>query len=145
MKIELHKLTDSVELVGKIFWICDFRCPDLTKKPARNVRPTKAMLVDIKEAKKAIYYSLTYFSEVSKDGNRKKSSEIGIFDNTGYRFREGVPLNVFDNKNECIEFYRAQCDEVINQLEEKRKTALQNIDKDIKEVKKLKQLEQENG
>lgn len=136
MKIEIEQLTDSTALVGEIFWICDFRRPDLTKKPIRNVRPTMAMVVDRTEAKKRIYYSNTYFSLVNKNGERIKSSEIAIFDNTRFN-RE--PINVFDSKNECIKFYNAQCDEVINRLTEKRKTALQCIDFDIEAIRALKQ------
>lgn len=145
MEIDVKTIINDKSKAGQIFWVCDYRRPDINKKPIRSVKPTRAMLVSSENAKKRIYYSLLYFSEIGKDGNYKKSSVISIFDNTGYRTYKGEPLAVFDNKTECINFYNKQCDDVISKLKEKRRTALSDIDTEIKNTEKLKKQGQENG
>ena len=44
---------------------------------------------------------------------------IGIFDTTGYRSYAGIPLHVFDNKRESVEFYNDQADKIISAIDDK--------------------------
>lgn len=120
MELDIKVVKELGPHVGKKVWICDYRQPDLDKKAARHVPPTEVFIVSNTEnpPPKTIYYSDTHFRSLTKTGE-PSSKVIGIFDNTGYRAYPGIPLHVFDNKEECVEFYNEQADKIISALDDK--------------------------
>ncbi len=142
---ELSKLSME-EIVSKIrageldyehFWICDYRRPDLNKKPIRAVKPTHVMVMPNSDLKPnvRIYYSESHFKPVSKDGSKILSKCIPIFDNTGYRAYTGVPLQVFRNQNDCIEAWEASVEHVIAELQDKKSTIIHDLQEQIDNLK----------
>ena len=113
MKIEPK---DIGNYVNKFVWICDYRYNDYLQKPIRKVLPQKVMVKDNQETNKRIYYSEYHFCGLDKNDESLKSKIIGIYDNTGYRGYEGVPLNIFDNKEECYECFYNLCDVIIKEF-----------------------------
>jgi hypothetical protein len=120
MELDIKVIKELGSHVGTKVWICDYRQPDLDKKAIRHVPPTEVFIVSNEENKtnKKIYYSDTHFRPVGKNGEAS-SKMIAIFDNTGYRAYPGVPLHVFDNKEECVDFYNDQADKIISAIDDK--------------------------
>lgn len=120
MRIDVNQLTCDTDLVGKSFWICDYRQPNIDQKPIRHLKPTLAVLTSNSEItnRKTVYYSANHFRPLTAKG-KPSSTIIGIFDNTGYRSFTGVPIAVFDNEQECIDFYNAQADTIIEEISQK--------------------------
>ena len=110
MKYNLTEITNA-EHDGVIVYICDIRHNDSPfSKLIRNVPPIKVIIQSNDElpSNKRVNYSLSHFKKLNKYDEPLKSSIIKPFDNTGYRSFTGIGLNVFDNMDECIEFYKAQ-------------------------------------
>ena len=94
-------------VLRKDVWICDYRCgDDIFKKPIRSIPPKKVRIFDAESAKKNIYYSPIYFREVK--GDKILNTEIAPCDNTGYRGRSGVSVNIFETESECQRCYGKQ-------------------------------------
>ena len=96
-------------IIGKQVWICDFRLnskKDL--KPIRSLEPTFVQIIDNKElpANKTVYYANTHFREI-KNGKLLKKV-IAPYDNTGFRSYPGIAVNIFETRNECVDFYNHQ-------------------------------------
>lgn len=112
-------------VLGKEVWICDYRCgEDIFKKPIRSIPPIKVKVFNAETARKNIYYSPIYFKEIK--GDKILSSEIAPCDNTGYRGRSGVSVNIFESESECQRCYG-------NQLMK----AKEQYDKEFSYIKKL--------
>ena len=94
-------------VVGKEVWICDYRCgEDIFKKPIRSISPKRVRIFNAKSARKNIYYSPIYFREIK--GDKVLNTEIAPCDNTGYRGRAGVSVNIFETESECQRCYGRQ-------------------------------------
>jgi len=138
MKIATKKIRDG-EMVGDIVWVCDFRKPDLDKKPIRHVKPTKVIIKSNEDLpkNKTVYYSMNHFSPINNKG-KATSKIISPVDNTGYRSFSGVEINVFDNEVECKAYYRCQCQDVINRYHAKISCAVEVLRKQQLEIINLK-------
>lgn len=119
MKLDINEITTTDKNVGRVFWICDYRQPDINKKAIRHLRPTEAMLVsnDNLPENKTIYYSNNHFRAMNAKGGIS-ATPIPVFDNTGYRSNSGTPIAVFDNEQECINFYNEQIDTIVAMYDE---------------------------
>lgn len=128
MEIDVNKITNSKEFVGKKVWICDYRQPDLDKKPIRHVKPTEVMVFSNEDlpANKRVYYSENHFRKLSAKGV-PSSTIIGVFDNTGYRSFTGVALKIFDNKEDCIEEYKKMADVILLDVDNRMATVLKSL------------------
>lgn len=92
-------------ILGKHVWICDYRVNyNAVLKPIRDVKPMEVVIADAKTCKKNIYYSPVYFQPVK--GKKVLSTVIAPVDNTGFRCRSGVSVNIFDTKEKCVKCYR---------------------------------------
>lgn len=112
-------------VLGKEVWICDYRCgDDIFKKPIRSISPKKVRIFDTESARKNIYYSPIYFREVK--GDKILNTEIAPCDNTGYRGRSGVSVNIFETESECQRCYGRQLME-----------AKEKYDKEYSDIKSL--------
>ena len=118
MKIETKEIREG-KRVGERVWICDYRRPDLNKKPIRNIPPTYCEVVDNDGLPnhKRVCYSKTHFRPISKSGSLLKRI-ISPVDNTGYRSFCGVELNVFDNEEECKKHFVRQCLDVAERFQD---------------------------
>ncbi len=121
---------------GKKVFICDYRVPDLDKKPIRSVEPTEVMVRSNDETKKRIYYSNSHFVTLKKNGE-PSSKVIPLYDNTGFRSYTGEPVKVFDNLAECEAQWNDDLSYVQNRWIEKRKTAIQVIDDHINKIDEM--------
>lgn len=126
--------------VGQMVWICDFRL-NPTKgadKPIRHIKPTHVEIVSNNELPKGkiVYYSEVHFRPINKNGKRL-SKIIPPYDNTGYRSFTGEALNVFTRKEECIEFYKNQCDKAIDILENEKQERINFYTDKISEIRGL--------
>jgi hypothetical protein len=135
MEIDVKTVIKLGPHVGTKVWICDFRQPEIDKKAARHVPPTEVFIVSNEEndTKKSIYYSDTHFRPVGKNGEAT-SKMILVFDNTGYRSNTGIPLHVFDNKEECVEFYNEQADQIISAIDQRMSSVLVHLNKHKEEI-----------
>lgn len=127
---------DNDELkYGQIVWICDYRHNDIFKKPIRNIKPIKVMVIDNEKLpkNKRVYYSETHFRKLNKKGEAN-STVIVPFDNTGYRGYTGKCVDIFDNEIECIKCYLKQCAEIMKMIENGRKESNERFNNMIKEV-----------
>jgi hypothetical protein len=126
MKLDSKELTkkDSPHL-GKIFWICDYRQPDLDKKAIRHVQPTPVVLVSESELPKGkrVFGSYNFFKKLNNKGAIVDGSIIPICDNTG----STVPVSIFDNESECRNHYAAMADAIIDSLDNRMATILQRL------------------
>ncbi len=137
MEIEIKDLIDDDSpFIGKKLWISDFRREDIDKKPNRHIRPQLALLRHNDElpARKSIYYSNTHFVGLNKKGEAAKSKIMSIFDNTGYRWRTGTPVKIFDSEQECRASYVAQAKEIIVELDERILSAAKHWQAEKNEV-----------
>lgn len=136
MKIDIKEITDGNKWVGKMVWICDFRRPDLDKKPIRHVRPTNVLVRSNEELppKTRIYYSNNHFCKLNSKGEPTASGIIPVVDNTGYRMISGTPVLVFDNEEECNEAYCIMADAIIDQLDLKMSSVLLDLNKQKEDI-----------
>ena len=124
-------------IIGKEFWICDYRVNDVDNKPIRNVFPklVRVFSNDELSKNKNVYYSPIHFREVK--GKKVLSAIIAPYDNTGYRAYTGVSLNIFNTQKECRECFERQCNQAISQykkaIEEKTNMYCERIN-EIKEL-----------
>jgi len=130
------ELANNLLKAGQVVYICDYRFIDINNKPIRHVKPTKVMVVDNSELpkNKTVYYSETHFRPFTKTG-KVSNKIIAPFDNTGYRYRTGGCVNIYDNMEECIEKYNKQCELAINELNVGKTNAIDRFDGLIKDVK----------
>ena len=128
MIIKLENLT-----AGQKVYICDFRQEDLNKKPIRNIQSMIVQVVSNNDLpkNKTVYYSDVHFRMIKSKGEGVTSRIIPPFDNTGYRSYPGVMLNIFDNYEECANFYNSQVDDVIQRLEHEKEFAVIDIQQRI--------------
>lgn len=116
MKIE-PKDIENGSFNGRYVWVCDYRYNDINDKPIRHVHPQRVLVRSNSELQgKKIYYSESHFVELNSK-NKPTSKVIALFDNTGFRSYPGVPVNVFDNEQECLVHYHGQKEEILNMLE----------------------------
>ena len=134
MKIEPK---DIGNYANKFVWICDYRYNDYLQKPIRKVLPQKVMVRDNKETNKRIYYSEYHFCGLNKKDEPLMSKIIGIYDNTGYRSYKGVPLNIFDNREECYQCFYNLCDNIGNGIIKRRTDIYNGLTNKFNEVWKL--------
>lgn len=132
MKIDPKEIANG-SYDGKKVFICDYRVPDLNKKPIRSVEPTEVMVIDNDQTKKRIYYSSSHFVPLKKNGE-PSSKVIPLYDNTGFRSYTGEPVKVFDNMAECEAQWNSDLKEVQVRWAERRKTALTEIDEQISKI-----------
>ena len=116
MKIDTKEIREGGR-IGEKVWICDYRRPDLYKKPIRNITPTLCVICsnDDLPKNKTVYYSETHFRPVSAKGVVLKKI-ISPVDNTGFRSYSGVELSVFDSEEECKKHFVKQCFSVAGKL-----------------------------
>lgn len=136
MQIDIKEITTG-KRNGEIVYVCDFRQPDLNKKPIRKVLPTRVLVVSNAEAKETIYYSESHFVELKADGTRK-AKIIKPYDNTGFRGYTGEPVSVFTEEKECVDFFNNQCDKILEELNRKKDTVIDSINMQINEINNLK-------
>lgn len=135
MKIDVKEIANG-SYNGKKVFICDYRVPDLDKKPIRSVEPTEVLVRDNDETKKRIYYSNSHFVSLKKNGE-PSSKVIGLYDNTGFRSYTGEPVKVFDNLAECEAQWNDDLKFVQDRWIERRRTALQDIDNQIHKIDEM--------
>lgn len=104
--------------VGNCVYICDHRFNDINSKAIRHIKPQKVAVIsnDDLPKNKRVYYSRYHFRPLNSKG-LPTTKIIAPYDNTGYRSFTGVSLNIFLDENECIEYYKKQCDEIISRFE----------------------------
>ena len=125
-------------VIGKKVWICDYRLnSNCDAKPIRAVKPTFVELTSNDELppNKRVYYSPIHFREIKN--NKTTSKIIAPYDNTGYKSFTGVCLNIFENKNDCIEFYKKQLGIAKEQYKNKYNSIKNMIDTKINEIDSL--------
>jgi hypothetical protein len=129
MKIDIKEIQEGTNFVGKMVWICDYRKPDINKKPIRHVRPTHVLVRSNSELPKnvRIYYSNNHFCKLNKNGDPIASGIIPVFDNTGYRMYSGTPVQIFDNEKECNEEYCKMSDEIIKEIDLRMSSVLLSL------------------
>lgn len=105
----LKKFENNVE--GHVVFVADIRVADGGNKFIRNVPPSRVTILsnDKLPEGKTIYYSEFHF--VAMKGDKLLKKIIAPFDNTGYRSFAGTSLHVFENLDECVDFYNKQIDE----------------------------------
>jgi hypothetical protein len=125
-------------LNGKIVWICDYSQPDLNKKPLRNVKPTKCIVVCNGELpkNKTIYYSESHYRALNKKGE-PVGRPISPVDNTGFRSHQGSPLNTFEKKDDCIRSWNGMLSEVHKRLQDKLENAEETIKIEIDKINSM--------
>lgn len=126
MKIDVKALCNTTEGVGRIYWICDYRRPDLSKKPIRHIPPTQVIVVDNETTKKRFNYSEIHFAKLTAKG-LASSTTYPVYDTTGYRSYPGVPLEAFETKEECVKRYNELADVIIDAIDEQLKHAVDNL------------------
>ena len=132
--IDIKEITNG-KLDGQKVWICDFRYDDYGNKPIRNIQPQLVLVRSNNETTKRIYYSKSHFVGLNKNGKPLKSKIIAPFDNTGYRFIGGTPLNVFYNEEDCVQCYKEQLKIAIEGLTNYKDKISKVIDSKIEELK----------
>lgn len=140
MKLDISEVTKNSDNVGKTFYVCDHRKPDFNKKAIRNVKPILIIVLDLKnfeeEGKKypRVYYSNFALIPVDSKGKPKYSGHVSPYDNTGYRSYAGTPINVFDNYEECVNFYNQQVDNVVNEYKNYISTVVDSFTKEMESI-----------
>lgn len=119
MRIDIDQITGG-KIRGGIIYVCDFRKPDLSQKAIRHVKPTKVVVYTEAEytaagkAMPRVNYSYSVLIPLNKNDEPVWSKLIKVYDNTGYRSYPGIPLEAFSTMEECIEYYNAQVQEVVD-------------------------------
>ncbi len=137
MQIDIKEIVEAnSKWIGKTVWICDFRRPDIDKKPIRHLKPTKVIVRSNKDMtkKKTIYYSENHFCKLNNKDEIVESGVIPVFDNTGYRAYTGVPVSVFDNEQECNQNYCKMANLIIEKIDEKMENILDYLTKEKEEI-----------
>lgn len=130
---ELKELyPDMSALIGKTFWICDYRYGvDVLGNAIRNIKPTEAVLeIDTKKTNEFREYYL--FRKVDKKGELLKTA-INPYDNTF----SSNPINVFPNERECLYHYKKQCVKNKKDIEEARIKLNDSLDKRIMKLNEI--------
>jgi hypothetical protein len=135
MKIKVDDVRKGDNYLNKDVWVCDLRFKDGLEKPIRNVRPIKVSIQSRALVKKIIYYSDNALVPYNKKGELNFNQAFGIFDNTGFRSYPGVPLDIFDSEQECVEQYKFLVTLAINDLENAKKNMIEVIDDRITKLK----------
>lgn len=133
------KYENLENIIGKRFWICDYRLNSKKdSKPIRNVPPKLVQVFsnDDLPKNKRVYYSPVHFREVKND--KILSTIIAPYDNTGYRAYTGISLNIFKTELECVNCFNKQCDEAIKEYEDELKRRTDEINSRINEIENLK-------
>lgn len=132
---EFKNLLNKNIKYGDTVWVCDYRHNDILEKPIRHVEPQKVFVVCNSELpkNKTVYYSDFHFRPVGNKG-QMLSKIIAPFDNTGYRSYTGVSLNIFLTKEECIEHYIKQCNDIKDSVESERKRVSVKLNQMIDDV-----------
>lgn len=144
MKIDINEIVKNTAHRGKKYFVCDYRRPDLGKKAARNLAPTEVIVLSDEDFTEndlkvpTVYYSCVALAKLNKKGEPKYTSLVPPYDNTGYRYRTGVGINVFDSEEECINFYNQQVQDVVDVLEGELLVAQTRIQFQIDETNNLK-------
>lgn len=144
MKLDISEVTKNFDSVGTIFYVCDYRKPDFNKKAIRNVKPTKIIVLDQKHFEEVgkkyprVYYSNFALIPVDSKGKLKYGSHVPPYDTTGYRSYVGTPINVFDNYEECVDFYNKQIDNVVNMYKNYISTVVDSLTKEMETIQELK-------
>lgn len=144
MKLDISEVTKNSSNISKTFYVCDYRKPDFNKKAIRNIKPTKIVVLDQKHFEEVgkkyprVYYSNFALIPVDSKGKLKYSSPVSPYDTTGYRSYAGVPINVFDNYEECVEFYNYQIDNVVNLYKNYISTVVNSLTKEMESIQELK-------
>lgn len=141
MQYDITDVVGSSKYAGKKLWICDYR-KTIDKKAARHVKPTEVFIADktIFDAAgldPTIYYSMVGFATLKKDGSPNLKKLIPPFDNTGYRSYAGVGVAVFDNENECIDYYNGQVEATVAMYEIKIQHVIGQLSQEMQEIKNL--------
>lgn len=104
---------------NKTVWICHYNHPDLHKKPLRNIKPTKAIIMSLSDIAnvKNMYYTKSCFVPLNKSNSPLKKY-ISPVDNTGFRSHYGNELFVFDTEAECRTEWDKQIDEYITRKDD---------------------------
>jgi len=117
MRVDTIEIADG-KLNGQIVYVTDIR--SRSKKPfdkqIRFIKPTKVIICDNETTKKRIYYSLSHFRTLRKDGITPTSKVIPLVDNTGYRFPSSESVDVFTTLEEANEAYVIARDIISNQM-----------------------------
>lgn len=144
MRLDISEVTKNPDSVGKTFYICDYRKPDFNKKAIRNVKPTLITVLDTKHFEEVgkkyprVYYSNFALIPIDNKGKLKYSNPVPPYDTTGYRSYAGTPINVFDNYEECVEFYNQQVDNIVNQYKNYILTVVDSLTKEMESIQELK-------
>lgn len=142
MRIDIDKIT-SGEMRGEVIYVCDYRKPDLFKKAARNLPPTKVVIYTQKDyddaGKKApqVYYSNCALVPLNNKEQPVWSRVIKPYDNTGYRSYPGIALEAFSTEEECIDAYNLSVQGVVDDYNEAILNAPLNLIAEQKAIKKL--------
>lgn len=134
--IELKELIGNGKVkTGDLVYICDYRYNDINNKAIRHIKPQKVAIVSNNDIpkNKTVYYSDHHFRPLTSKG-LPSSKIIAPYDNTGYRFYTGTSLNIFLTEKECIEFFKKQCDEIIETCEAAKIRQLKYYNDRIEEV-----------
>ena len=125
---DLTKKIQNGEMDGKAVWVCHYLQPDLNKKPLRNLPPTECLVVSNDELpkNKTVYYSKSHLKPLNKKGE-PTSKVLSPVDNTGYRGRQGNPVNSFLERSKCVERWNFELQEVYEKLEHEKKIAEKQI------------------
>lgn len=138
MKWEEYLKTDFK--VGDKIWVCDYRFKDKgtsrLSKPIRHVKPIQVILCSNSDLpkNKRIYYSEYHLKGLNKKGKILKSKVIAPFDNTGHRYYTGISINVFECEEECRDFYKDRCIEILEELKQQVEEFNLSYHKSMKEL-----------
>lgn len=142
MRLDVENIIDG-SMRGQIVYACDYRKPDMNKKAIRNVSPEKCVIYteqDFEDAGRKwpnVYYSVTVLLPLNKKDEPIWSRPIKVFDNTGYRSYTGVPIEFFDNMEECVEAYNTAVQEVVDRYQQAILAAPLALINEQAEIKKL--------
>lgn len=143
MKLDLAEIVKSTAAAGKKFWVCDYR-KVVGMKAIRNVPPQEIMVlvdkdyIDAGKTPPRVYYSEVIFCKLNKKGEPKLSSTISPYDTTGYRYYTGVGVNLFDNEQECIDFYNDQVQVVLDAYDIEIELSVERLRSERNEINQLK-------
>ena len=135
---ELTKKVQNGELDGSILWVSQYSQPDIDKKPLRSVPPTKCIVKsnDKLPKGKTVYYSKSHFVALGKNDCETKKI-ISPVDNTGFRLRQGNPINTFENESDCIKSWNEDLSMVIKKLNDKSKVIIDEINGQISKLEDM--------
>ena len=114
---------------GDSVWVCDYRTNgNILEKPIRHIAPTKVILSNNESLpkNKTIYYADYHFRGITKSG-KISSKIIAPYDNTGYRGYTGKSLNIFFSEEECRNFYKKQCNNILKLIENEKLRILNKL------------------